>query len=197
MLRSGIAGSCGCFTALFLAFWTKIWHYYFLPISYYNKDKMVYRILKSTFRDYIYSVILPCKWCFKVLLQLVNLIKDCLKVYIFTYSETEPTLKKQVYPYQKIKKKRSSKRMCYLKVTFCPYIQPTVSSHSFLNSGKRTCTLIHIILLGCLLTSQKLLSTTLCRYLVMNDLVQLPEESVITPLYSPPAADGLKLPRWH
>ena len=87
--------------------------------------------------------------------------------------------------------------MCYIKVTFCPYIQPTVSSHSFLNSGKRICILIHIIPLDCLLTSQKLLSTTLCRYLVTKGLVQLPEESVISPLYLPSATDGLTLPRRH
>ena len=204
ILRSGTAGSFGCCTAFFfaffffffLAFWTKIWHYCFLPISYYNKDKMVYRLLKSTFRDYIYSIILHCKWCFKVLLQLANLIKDCLKVYIFTYSETEPTPKTKGLSISEIKK-RTSKRMCYIKVTFCPYIQPTVSSHSFLNSGKRICILIYIIPLDCLLTSQKLLSTTLCRYLVKKDLVQLPEESVITPLYLPSATDGLTLSTRH
>ena len=123
--RSGIAGSCGCFTALFLAFWAKIWHYYFLPISYYNKDKMVYRILKSTFRDYIYSIILHCKWCFKVLFQLANLIKDCLKVYIFTYSETEPTLKKKKSIHiRKLKKKESLRGCATSKWHFAPTYNP-------------------------------------------------------------------------
>ena len=172
--RSGIAGSCGCFTVLFSAFWTEIWHYYFLSISYYNKDKMVYRILKSIFRDYIYSIILRCKWSFEVLLQLANLIMDCLKLYIFTYLKKKKK-KKNLYPYQKIKKKEPLRRCATSKFTLCPYLQPTVSSHSFLNSGKIICTLIHMNPLGCLLTSQKLLSTTLCRYLV-NDLVQLPKE---------------------
>ena len=122
--RSGIAGSCGCFTVLFSAFWTEIWHYYFLSISYYNKDKMVYRILKSIFRDYIYSIILRCKWSFKVLLQLANLIMDCLKVYTFTYLKKQKTKKNSIHI--RNKKKRTSKKVCYIKV----YTLPLPTTHS-------------------------------------------------------------------
>ena len=126
------------------------------------------------------------------MLQLANLIMDCLKVYIFTYLKKQKNKNTSIH-IRKFKKKEPLRRYATSKFTLCPYLQPTASPHSFLNSGKIICTLIHMNPLGCLLTSQKLLSTTLCRHLVMNDLVQLPKESVITPLYLPSATDGLKL----